>query len=530
MPTICRRRRRKTFISRWPISTEIFCRLFFMKIILNFFNRRAKFLALGLAGVIFMAGGFLPSLASAASLNGRILLQVQDKGQAWYVNPVNGYRYYLGRPDDAFSIMRSLGLGVSNVDLGKFQASAPARLSGRILLQVQDKGQAYYLSPTDLKLYYLGRPADAFSVMRSLGLGITNADLAKIVIAPGSAVASAPAVSSSDTPLFFNFKYKTNSYVIEQNFSATLYNTYKSSVKVYSYSGVTVSDAVLRESFYGLFFNIKSGDTSLSDLVYKLKAVALSNNWTDDETAEFALALVQFIPYDSTKLAAGNNRNNNPYYPYETLYLDRGVCSDKTFLAVSLLRQLGYGAAILDFPTANHSAAGIACPTDQSINGSGYCYVETTNYFPFGIVPPNVASGQAQADSEEFVGLFDASHLGALEIYQKTSGKNYYGVAGIRVQVASLKAAKDYLNIQSPVIDAQDTALVAQETEISALKAQMDSYYSSGQLSQYNSLVATYNSLIEKYNGDLGSYKIVVDDYNKKVAEFNQAVRDFYKK
>ena len=502
-----------------------------MKIILNFSNRRVKFLTLGLAGVIFIAGGFLPSLVSAASLNGRILLQVQDKGQAWYVNPVNSYRYYLGRPDDAFSIMRSLGLGVSNADLEKFKASAPIRLSGRILLQVQDKGQAYYLSPTDLKLYYLGRPADAFNVMRSLGLGITNADLAKIAIAPGSAAASVPvAVSSADTPLAFNFKYQTNNYVIEQNFSSTLYDAYKSSVKVYSYTGAAVSDAVLRESFYGLFFKVKSGDTSLNDLVYKLKAVALSNNWTDDETAEFALALVQFIPYDSVKLAAGNNRNNNPYYPYETLYLNRGVCSDKTFLAVSLLRQLGYGAAILDFPTANHSAAGIACPLEQSINGSGYCYVETTNYFPFGIVPPDISTGQAQSGSEEFVGLFDASHLGALEIYQKTSGKNYYGVAATRIRVASLKAAKDYLNIQSPVIDAQNTALVAQEAEISALKAQMDSYYSSGQLSQYNSLVATYNSLIEKYNGDLSSYKIVVDDYNKKVAEFNQAVKDFYQK
>ena len=41
---------------------------------------------------------------------------------------------------------------------------------------------AYYVNPLNLKMYYLGRPADAFSVMRSLGLGITNANLRQIEV------------------------------------------------------------------------------------------------------------------------------------------------------------------------------------------------------------------------------------------------------------------------------------------------------------------------------------------------------------
>ncbi len=487
-----------------------------------------------LASLIFsgIALEAAPAVA-ATNLNGRILLQVEAHGEAWYVNPVNGYRYYLGRPDDAFNVMRSLGLGITNADTANFKVNgAPLRLSGRILLQVQDKGQAYYVNPLNRKLYYLGRPTDAFNVMRSLGLGITNADLIKIRIASvgGTSTNASTTSASLDTPLAFNFKYKTNSYTVNQNFSSVLYNSYKSSTKVYSYSGAAVSDASLRESFYGLFFNVKAGDTSLSDLIYKLKATALSNNWTDDETLEFTLALVQFIPYDSAKLAAGNNRNNNPYYPYETLYLDKGVCSDKTFLAVALLRKLGYGAAILDFPTANHSAVGIACPTDQSLNGTGYCYGETTNYFPLGVVPPSLSSGQAQAGTDEFTGLFDATHLGAIEIYQKTSGKLYYGVAATRAKVAFLKAAKDYLNSQSPILDAQDAALKTQEAEVSALKSQMDAYYDSGQISQYNALVATYNDMVNKYNTDLGAYKALVSDYNQKVSDFNKSVKDFYQK
>ena len=42
-------------------------------------------------------------------LSGRILLQVENSGEAWYVNPVNKNRYFLGRPSDAFRVMRELG-------------------------------------------------------------------------------------------------------------------------------------------------------------------------------------------------------------------------------------------------------------------------------------------------------------------------------------------------------------------------------------------------------------------------------------
>ncbi|KKT13234.1 MAG: Cell wall-binding protein [Candidatus Falkowbacteria bacterium GW2011_GWF2_43_32] len=69
----------------------------------------------------------------AKRLVGRILLQVQEKGEAWYVNPLNLAKYYLGRPADAFGIMRGLGLGVSEKDYSSWNGKAPSRLAGRIL-------------------------------------------------------------------------------------------------------------------------------------------------------------------------------------------------------------------------------------------------------------------------------------------------------------------------------------------------------------------------------------------------------------
>jgi hypothetical protein len=130
---------------------------------------------LGIAAYVSAA----PDLAQ--KLSGRILLQVQSHGEAWYVNPANLKRYYLGRPDDAFAIMQKLGLGARHEIITGYNIY-PANLLGKILIDVDDLGKAYYINPADKRSYYLGRPADAFNVMRNFGLGITDDNLNKITI------------------------------------------------------------------------------------------------------------------------------------------------------------------------------------------------------------------------------------------------------------------------------------------------------------------------------------------------------------
>ncbi len=173
------------------------------------------------------------------NLKGRILLQVESAGEAYYIHSNKQKMYYLGRPDDAFSIMREQGIGITNSDLAKIPVSldyllgpdtsgdglpddfkialgldlnsidsdgdgysdyeellygynplGPGKLNydldfaknnqGRIFLQVESHGEAWYVSPENNKRYFLGRPADAFSVMRNLGLGISNENLEKL--------------------------------------------------------------------------------------------------------------------------------------------------------------------------------------------------------------------------------------------------------------------------------------------------------------------------------------------------------------
>ena len=118
----------------------------------------------------------LSNYSMYSRLKGKIILKVEDAGKAYYIHPQYQSMYYLGRPADAFKVMREQGVGISEKDFSSFGSYAPSRLSGSILLRVEANGEAYYVNPGDLKMHYLGRPADAFNVMRELGLGINNSD------------------------------------------------------------------------------------------------------------------------------------------------------------------------------------------------------------------------------------------------------------------------------------------------------------------------------------------------------------------
>ncbi len=147
--------------------------------------------------VLALCGFFVPATSASAAvdvdaLRGRILLDVEANGEAWDVTPMPAERHYLGRPDDAFALMRGLGLGITDADLAKIPAAGDAstgdaaareRLAGRILLQVEAHGEAWYVDPATRTRRYLGRPADAFAVMRELGLGITHDDLSSVPVA-----------------------------------------------------------------------------------------------------------------------------------------------------------------------------------------------------------------------------------------------------------------------------------------------------------------------------------------------------------
>lgn len=143
---------------------------------------------------LFILFLFLPFSTHAAPesladrFSGQILLQVESYGRAWYVNPVDKQRYYLKDGQTAYDLMREMGLGISDEDLAQLPTSTrgagdrelATRLSGRIVLQVEQHGEAWYINPQDGLRYYLKDGQAAYDLMREFAVGISNVNLAKV--------------------------------------------------------------------------------------------------------------------------------------------------------------------------------------------------------------------------------------------------------------------------------------------------------------------------------------------------------------
>lgn len=75
------------------------------------------------------------------------------------------------------TVVPTLGFAASTID-----AKLVNRLKGAILLQTESHGEAWYLNPKDGKRYYMKDGATAYEMMRKFGAGISNSDLNKIPV------------------------------------------------------------------------------------------------------------------------------------------------------------------------------------------------------------------------------------------------------------------------------------------------------------------------------------------------------------
>lgn len=241
----------------------------------------------------------------AQKLSGKILLQVETRGQAWYVNPADQKRYFLGRPLDAFNLMRALSIGITNDDLAKIPTKnqEPVNLSfaklnaGKIFLQVQNSGQAWYVNPVNYKRYFLGRPDDAWQIMRTLALGITNKNLGQItvgqlpsaiVIEPSSIVTPPPdqppdqppaqesVLSRAASSIRNNNSTKTQSFFIESMRKSIEYSIKHLSAEsrlllANILSGATLTSSAATEKIYSTkaYFSLGGYDVPLNFHVQK---------------------------------------------------------------------------------------------------------------------------------------------------------------------------------------------------------------------------------------------------------------------
>ncbi|MBI5134658.1 hypothetical protein HZA86_00255 [Candidatus Uhrbacteria bacterium] len=114
-------------------------------------------------------------------LSGHVLLEDSASGNAWYVNPADAKRYAFQTPGQTFRLIQKLGLGVRHRDIERYRLTLPKKLLGQIVIDTEDKGNAYYVT-FDAAVKPLGNPDQAFEVLRSVGEVVSAVELEKIAV------------------------------------------------------------------------------------------------------------------------------------------------------------------------------------------------------------------------------------------------------------------------------------------------------------------------------------------------------------
>ena len=312
-----------------------------------------------------------------------------------------------------------------------------------------------------------------------------------------------------------------------------VYEYYHSQPKSYSYSGSLPKN--WEEDYYGMFLKANNGDQTIQNLSSDLQSLGKKHNLSDDQIVDLVLTFVQSIEYDDAKAAniLDKTGKESMQYPYETLYLQKGVCSDKSLLVVAILRQLGYGAAIFTYEQDNHMAIGIQCPQNYSTYGGGYCYAETTALGnKIGIIPgfdpasnkTVVAKELATLDSNQ-IQQVNLQQLGQVTIFQKTSGRQYAGIIQTKKIIDEIDAIKKNIDAMLPQLQAEQKNIANEEKQLRDMRSQLDAYKNDENVQKYNDLVAKYNDFLESYKNDVKKYNDNAGLYNKSIQRYNLLIK-----
>jgi serine-type D-Ala-D-Ala endopeptidase (penicillin-binding protein 7) len=119
---------------------------------------------------------------------GQILLQVESYGRAWFVNPADKARYYLGNSEQALAAFKSLTEKIADKDLQKIPQTKkqPANLKttnkykGKILTSIENAKETWYVNPLDGLRYQLKDASTTMAIIKKFAQGVSNAQLRQI--------------------------------------------------------------------------------------------------------------------------------------------------------------------------------------------------------------------------------------------------------------------------------------------------------------------------------------------------------------
>lgn len=114
----------------------------------------------------------------------------------------------------------------------------------------------------------------------------------------------------------------------------------------------------------------------LEEIIQQIQRAAID----PDDQVRIAVSIVQHIPYDYQKCIYEIDINPNCTFrhPYEVIFDNNGICSEKSLLLAFILKELGYGTVLFSFDNENHMTVGIKVPKEFSYLNTGYAFIETT--------------------------------------------------------------------------------------------------------------------------------------------------------
>jgi len=186
----------------------------------------------------------------------------------------------------------------------------------------------------------------------------------------------------------YTFQIDTFQYTFQLNLESEIYKGHYGSEKY-----VIGESADWQKRFWSIFLMSKEDRSLISEIIKVLN----SDNFSEKDFVIKATRFVQgAIAYDHDK--AFNIEDHEVYFPYETLFLKSGVCSDKSILLAKILIQAGYQICFFIYPQANHMALGIKVDDKGSYN-SGFCFIESTAYSKIGEIPEKIGDDQVLDDN-----------------------------------------------------------------------------------------------------------------------------------
>ena len=307
----------------------------------------------------------------------------------------------------------------------------------------------------------------------------------------------------------FQWEYQDQNYELKETLYQSVDEYYAKKEK-----GILTGQ---EESSIEKYLAFPKEDTTISKVSNDLVGLASSQNLAKDETVDLVLAFVQSIPYDKERAATDLT---HPRYPYEILYENLGICSDKSLLADALLRNQGYGTSIFLFTKDEHMALGVACPDQYSSYNSGYCFAETTAVGnKIGIIPD--LKEDRQATSLGSLPSYSDTGQNAVTkklsdplIMAKKSGSSYDGIVETIALLRSINTLRSEL-------DALNTQIAADESSLKDLGVKLEGYKSIEDYENYNALVPSYNSKLTEIQNEISNYNAKVNRYNELIAQFN---------